>query len=137
MNFEKFSRTPTLLLHIAKIISTWKKVCLYPIFCSFIWFNYIRSKKRNAFNSFTNSKWNSSWFLTIYYSLGSPFGIYSDSNISACKDHFCNKNVSFYAKCCSSNANQKGMGDNIYMTCVYILYACFGIPEKSLSESYE
>ena len=38
---------------------------------------------------------------------------------------------------CSSNANQKGMGDNIYMTYVYILYACFGIPEKSLSESYE
>ena len=38
---------------------------------------------------------------------------------------------------CSSNANQKGMGDNIWMTYVYILYAWFGISEKSLSESYE
>ena len=34
-----------LLLYIARIISTWRKVCLYPIYCSFIWFNYVRNIK--------------------------------------------------------------------------------------------
>ena len=45
-----------LFLDIAKLISTWRNVWWYPIYCTFIWFNYIRIKnKRNAFNSFSNS----------------------------------------------------------------------------------
>ena len=50
-------------------------------------FNYIRIiNKRNVFNSFTNSKWNSLSFLTIYYSLESTCCSYSDSNTSGWRD---------------------------------------------------
>ena len=81
--------------YISNLISKWRKVCLHQIYCSFIWFTYIRIKnKRIAFNSFTNSKWNSLWFLTIYYSLGSPCYILSDNNTSACTHHFCDKSLS-------------------------------------------
>ena len=31
--------------YIARLISTWRKVCLYTIYCTLIWFNYIRSIK--------------------------------------------------------------------------------------------
>ena len=32
---------------------------MYAIYCSSIWFNYVKSKKRSAFDSFINLKWNS------------------------------------------------------------------------------
>ena len=47
VNFAKFWRTllwntvVRLLLYIARTISTWREVCLYPIYCSFIWFNNV------------------------------------------------------------------------------------------------
>ena len=63
-HFVKFLRTPILwstsellLLYIARLMSVWRKVCLFPIYWFFIWFNYIKvTNKRNAFNLFANSR---------------------------------------------------------------------------------
>ena len=35
--------------YIARLISTWRKVCLTPIYCSFIWFNYVRIINQNKY----------------------------------------------------------------------------------------
>ena len=54
LNIAVFSRTNIeilLRICIAKQISTWRRVYLSVIYCSFIWFNYVRSAKtRNAFD---------------------------------------------------------------------------------------
>ena len=89
---ELFCEKVVRFLYIAWLISIGRKVCLYLIYCWIIWFNYIRIiNKRNAFNSLVSWKWESLWFLAIYYSLGSPCCFKSDSSTSACTDHFCKK----------------------------------------------
>ena len=64
-----------LFLHITRLISTWK-IFACTQFCSFILFNYVRSMKTKKLYNF---KWNSSWFLTINYSLGSPSYLYTNT----------------------------------------------------------
>ena len=54
----------------------------------------VYENKRNAFDPFKNSKWNSSWILTTHYSLGSPSSFESDGKASAPADRFCEINVS-------------------------------------------
>ena len=72
VNFAKFSRTPILwntckrlLLYIGRLISTWRKVFFYYIYCSFIWFNYIRITNKENFNTFKNSKSNCLWYYLL------------------------------------------------------------------------
>ena len=91
-----------------------KKSLFIPDLLCIHWFNYIRIiNKRNAFNSFTNSKWNSISFLTICYSLECTCCSYSGSNISGWRDQ---KSICFYFTpgiFCCSDAIQIGMSDNI------------------------
>ena len=73
MNFAKFSETPILLkncerlfLYSTRLISKLIKVCLYPIYCLFIWFNYLRiMNKKNAFNSF----FSNAFFKCFYFKM--------------------------------------------------------------------
>ena len=78
--FAKFSRTHILwktcewlFLYIHRLISTWKMFpCTQFLLIHLIWLCLKNKGKRNDFDSFTNSKWNLFWFLTIHYFLGSP-----------------------------------------------------------------
>ena len=103
VNYAKFLETlilwnicEWLLLHISWIISTWRKVSLYTIYCSFIWFNYVKSiRTKEIFWFIYNFKIKKLlWFLTIYYSLGSSSCFYSDTNTSTYTECLCDINVS-------------------------------------------
>ena len=103
VNFAKFSRKPiswkTTSLNgcfcITRLISTWNKfTCTQFLLIDLIWLGKKYQNKRNTFDSVTNSKQNSFWFLIICYSLDSPSCFLSDSNTSACTDHFCDITVS-------------------------------------------
>ena len=102
-NFTKFSSITIfwntckwLLFYFAGLLLTWRRVCLYVIYCWFIWFNYARSIKTKEILW----KWNS-WFLTTHYSVGSAGCFLSDNNVSTCADYYWDKNVPcilFYSK---------------------------------------
>ena len=120
------------------MIYTYRKLCFYPIYCSAIWFNYIRIINTRNFDSFTNSKWNLLQFLTVYYSLGCPCYLSSDNNIYACIYHFCDKNVSriFILHLASfavwTQTRQEWMTIFVCKKLVlYVLYVCFAIPKKT------
>ena len=103
MNLAKFLRTvilwntcERLLPYIARLISTrlistWKKVFMHAICFSCIWFDYVKSKKRNYFDSFTKYK-----FVTTPYALGSPSCPYSGNDTSLRAYHFWDINVSLF-----------------------------------------
>ena len=69
----------------------WRKVCLYRIYA--LSFDLVISELSKK-EMLTNSKWNSLWFFTIYYSLDCPCCFYSDNSTSACGGHFFDKKVS-------------------------------------------
>ena len=75
-NFAKFSRIPVLwntckqlLFYIARLVSTWKKVSSYAIYCWFIWFNYARSMKTKEMLSISSQIRCNFWQLSIHKAL--------------------------------------------------------------------
>ena len=84
---------------------TSRKFCLEPVYCLFIWSNYIRIiKKRHAFNLFTNSKSNLFSFLTIIIHLALIFASSKITILPACTDH------TAYLSCLMSSYLEKSFG---------------------------
>ena len=79
MNFAKFLRTPILsnkcerlLLYIAKLMSSWRNVCLYAIYYPFIWLNYARSTKtEEIFLIHLRIHNKICWILTTHWNVSS------------------------------------------------------------------
>ena len=84
-----------LLLYIARLLSAWRKVCLYAIYYSFIWFNFVRSiKTKKSFSFFY--KFKIKLVLIFNYSLGSLALLVASrviNNTSVCTDCVCDINV--------------------------------------------
>ena len=84
-----------LLLYIARLLSAWRKVCLYAIYYSFIWFNFVGSiKTKKSFSFFY--KFKIKLVLIFNYSLGSLALLVASrviNNTSVCTDCVCDINV--------------------------------------------
>ena len=56
-----------LFLYIARLISTWRRGCLYAIYCSFIWFKYVASIRTDEMRCVY--KFNIKFVLILNHSL--------------------------------------------------------------------
>ena len=154
-NFAKFgkhlsqnleaSNLQRLLLYITRLIPSWRKVCLKAICCSCILFNFIKTRDKKMLLIRLKIQNEIRYdFSTICYSLGSPCCF-------IVADHFCDKNTSrifilhlaFFEYKPRVRERQYSFVKNFIAKkryiciIIYILYACFGIPLKTLPESYE